>query len=421
MYTLGSLGEARSYLQPEFSLGEEGFTNPGYIPGAANNFQSVTVPMVGLNLDLYGERNQLAVDYMGGGFIYNSDSALDSQFHEMSLMDSFSFRRGSFTVADIFSYTPEPGFGLGGIGVLGGFSSGLSSGLGFSSGTGQVNPMFAPNESILTTGYGADSNTTLAEATYNLSARTSITGMGTYGTLQFGGGTSFINGNNADGMIGVNRTLTARDSIGFAYIYSTFHYVGLPTSFNSQMVDFTYGRKITGRLALQAFGGPSFVTYTSAPGQTSTHTYLSGTVDLSYAFRRSTLGVYIGRYSSGGSGVVPGAETTTVSGNFERQVTRTWMANAYGGFSRNSGFPFSPTSPGVTTVAATAKAPSYNYWFGDLTLTRPISRRVSLYVGYEYQRSSSPVCTSTSCKLAPSLTNQILGVGITYTPRPLQL
>jgi hypothetical protein len=421
MYTLGSVAEMRSYLQPALSLGEEAFTNPGYIPGAQHNFESITVPLGSLALHLYGKRNDFGVNYEGGGFIYNSDPALDSQFHEISLVDSFTFKRATVSVGDIFSYTPEAGFGLGSIGVLGGFSSGVYNGIGLSSGMGTINPMFAPNESILTTGYGAYSNTSLVEAAFSLSKRTSITAMGTYGTLQFGGGSNFINGNNADGMLGLNYTLDARNTIGFAYIYSTFHYVGLPTSFNSQMADFTYGRKITARLALQVYGGPDFVTYTAGAGKTATSTYVSGTADLTYAWKRSTVGLYVGRYSSGGSGVIPGAQTTTIAGNWQRQLNRTVMANFYGGYSLNSGFPFYPGVSTPVLSSSSRKTPNYNFWYGNLTLTHPLTRHLSLYIGYEYQRSSSPTCTSTACTLAPSLTNQIAGVGITYTPRPLAL
>jgi hypothetical protein len=423
MYTLGSMVEVHSFLQPELYLGEEAYTNPGYIPGSSSHFQTTTVPMGRLTLDLFGEHNTFAIDYMGAGFIYNNLPRLDSQSHMMAFMDSYRFRRGMFTVGDYFSYTPSANFGFGGIGVLGGFSSGLGSGVGFSSGigggVGQINPMFATNESILTTGFGGYSNTTLAEAEYELSARTSITAMGTFGTLQFGGGSELLAGNNVDGMFGLNHVLSAKDTIGFAYIYGTFHYVGRSQAFDSQMADFTYGRKITGRLSLQAYGGPEFVTYTSSPGQTLTSTYLSGMVSLSYALKRSTVGGYVGRFSSGGSGVIPGAETTTVSGRWESRVTRTWTANVYGGYSRNSGYAYSPTS--LTTTTTASKRPSYNYWFGDLTLNHPVTRRLSLYIGYEYQRSSSPSCTTASCTLAPSLTNQVIGIGISFLPRPLQL
>jgi hypothetical protein len=424
MYTLGSIAEMHSFLQPVLSIGEEGFTNPGYTAGASKTFQTTTVPMGGLNLDLFGENNTLAIDYMGAGFIYNNIPGLDSQSHMMTFMDSYRFRRAVVTVGDFFSYTPNANFGFAGIGVLGGFGTGLENGLGFAAGVGggvgQVNPMFAPNESILTTGFGGYSNTALAELNYMLSARTSVTAMGTFGTLQFGAGSDFLTGNDADGMLGLNHTLSARDTIGVAYIYSTFHYAGRSQAFNSQMADFTYGRKITGRFSLQVYGGPDFVTYTTSPGQTVTSTYISGTANLSYALQRSTLGMYVGRFSSGGSGVIPGAETTTVSGSWQRQVTRTLTASVYGGFSRNSGYAFSPTSPTAATSSA-SNGRSYDYWFGDVTLNHPISRRISLYFGYEYQRSSAPSCTNASCTLAPSVSNQVVGLGITFMPRPLQL
>jgi hypothetical protein len=422
MYTLGSLAEMHSFLQPELSLGEEGTTNPGYIPGVPNNFQTTTVAMGGADLNLFGERNTLVLNYMGAGFIYNSIPRLDSQSHMMSLMDSYHFRRGMLTVGDFFSYTPNASDGFAGVGVLGGFGSGLYSGVGVSSGiggVGQINPMFATNESILTTGYSGYNNTAIAQVEYMLSPRTSITAMGTFGTLQFGGGSSFLTGNDADGMLGINHNLTARDTIGVTYIYSTFHYAGQSNSFNSQMADFTYGRKITGRLSLEAYGGPELVDYTYAAGRSATSTYLSGMVDVSYALRRSTIGAYVGRFSSGGSGIVPGSEATVASGTWEAQVTRTWTVNVYGGFSKNSGYALSSTS---RTAPTSSNTPSYNYLYGNLTVNHPLTRRLSLHIGYEYQRSLAPSCTvSSSCTIAPTLSNQVVGIGITFLPRPLQL
>lgn len=424
--SVGSIPELHSFLIPEISIGEEAFTNARYIPGAGQrNFETVTVPMGGLSLGLLGKQNQFAVDYLGGGFIYNSVSGLDSSFHELRLADSYHFRRGEFTLEDLFSYTPQAGFGLGGVGVLGGFSSGLTSGLGFvgggfggglGGGGGQINPQFVPNESILSAGYGAYNNTTLAEVSYLVSPRMSIFGMGSYGTLQFGRGSGFINGNDAHGLIGLTRRLTAKDNIGATYVYSTFHYVGLPVSFNSQMADITYGHRITGRLGLEAFGGPELVTYTSA-GTKITRTYLSGTGNLSYLRGRDQLGLYVGRFASGGSGVVPGAETITVSGDWGRQVTRTWTAHAYGGYSRNSGFAFSLTSP-TGTPPPGATAAHYGYWFGNMTLNHPLSRHIRMYIGYEYQHQNSH-CQTGSC--GTGLTNQVLGIGFSFTPSPIQL
>jgi hypothetical protein len=421
--TVGSPLEVHSYLQPELEIGEEAFSNPGYTANnAGGHFKAITVPMGGLSLDLLGRRNEFGAQYLGGGFIDDSNSSLDSQFHEVSLVDRLEFRRGLITVADSFSYTPETNFGFGGAGVLGGFGTGLFSGLGSSQGLGQINPSIGTNESILTTGYGATGNTAVVEGAYLLSPRTSIVGMGAYGTLQFSGSSALLDGNHADGLVGLDHRLSPKDTIGVSYMYGTFHYTGSPIFFDSQRADFRYGRKITGRLGFQVYGGPEFVNYHPTSGSSVNKTYLSGTANLSYLWYRNTLGLYVGRFSSGGSGVVPGAETTTLSGSWGRELTRTWTGALYGGYSRNSGFSLAETPINSTTLpTTTGRNATYNYWFGSLTLIHPLTRHTRLHIGYEYQGSTSNTgpCTKQPC--TGNLTNQVLGVGITFTPGPFQL
>jgi hypothetical protein len=414
LFTLGSLPELHSYVQPVVSIGEIGETNGEATGGTATGFQALTVPTGDLTLQLLGPRNSFSLSYLGGGFIYDTKvpGASDTSFQELSFVDTLQFHRGSLSIADMASYMPEAGFGLGAVGVLGGFGTGLSSGLGFSGGSGQINPMFTPNESVLTTGYGAYSNTTVAQAVYELSGRTSVSAMGSYGTLQFGNTASgLIDGNQVIGLLGLNHMLTAKDTIGIMYDYGAFGYVGSSMSFDSQMLDFTYGRKITGRLSFQAYGGPELVSIRTAPSQTITQTYFSGSAGFSYVWDQNTVSIFVGRYDTGGAGVEYGTETTTLSGNWMRPLSRRTIMNAYLGYSRNSSFLSSGIS-GRTT---------FGYWFGDFQLTRTLSRYLSLNVGYEYQRQdlSSSSCANAAC--AVNLANQVFGIGLTFTPHPLAL
>lgn len=279
-------------------------------------------------------------------------------------------------------------------------------------GAGLVNPMYSPNQSILTSQFGSYNNTAIAQAVYSATARTKISVGGSFGTLQSGSNQAgFISGNNAMGFLGVQHSLTARDTLGLMYDYGAFNYVGLAESFRTQMLNLAYGRKITGRLALQLYGGPELLTYRTSPLASFTSVSASGTGALTYALRRNTLGVFVSRYATGGSGVVAGTNTTIVSGNWTRQLTQRWSGTVYGGYARN-------------TPLATSSVPSagqYTSWFGNAVLTRDIGRYISFYVGYEYERqaTNSGPCTSAFC--AGNLASQILGVGITFKPHPIGL
>ncbi|MGH9404125.1 MAG: hypothetical protein ACRD2P_18735 [Terriglobia bacterium] len=408
LYTLGSAFEGRNYLQTQFSIGEMGTNNPQYGSGSQNQVVLATLPEANFLLVDSSRRNQFSVNYLGGGYIYNNSryTYLDSAFHSLSLADSIQFRRVTVSLTDIFSYLPAAAFGFGGIGGLGGLSSSLYS-LG---GLGQINPSLVPNQSILTNSESSYNNAALLQIEYALTSRTSVTAVGSYGTLQAGSrGTGFLNENDAMGSGGLQHTLTARDSIGVSYYYSTFHYVGIPDSFNSNSVDFDYGRKITGRLALQLYGGPEFISDRMG-AVTHNQTLASGFGTLTYALGRNTFGLSGGRYASGGSGVLAGAASDTIGGNWTRRLSREWSSSLDGGISRNSALAFS-ASP----------ATHYDYGFATISLDRTLGRYASFYLNYSYQRqlTNAGPCTTSFC--AADLARQMFGVGLIFTPRPIGL
>jgi hypothetical protein len=404
---VGSTPELHSYLQPTFTIGELLETSPYDIPGSHNQVYPVTMPMAGVDLKVLHQSNEFSLNYQGGGFIYDNGAAPSTTFHMANVMDSIQFSRATLTFEDVFSYMPEAGFGMPGLGMFGGFGGG-----GFAGAGAAVNPAYTPNESILTGNYGAFNNTALVQGVYELTARTSISAMGGYGLLQFGKGSEgFTDGNTYNGLIGLNHEISERNTIGISYLYSSFDYVGSPVSFNSQAADFTFGRKITGRLALQLYAGPELITYKSSTLPTIQSVYLSGTASLSYSLGRDSFSLYGGRFASGGGGVIAGAETTMASGGWRRELTRTWDSDIMAGYSRNSG---------LLGGVASKTGLEYGYWFGDFTLNHNIGRYVKFYAGYEFQRqTTSGICTSAACGLP--LSNQVLGIGFSYTPRPIAL
>jgi hypothetical protein len=412
LYTLGSALEGRNYLQPEFSIGEMGTNNPEYISNTQSQWVMATLPEVSLLLVHASKRNEIAAGYLGGGFIYNNSrfSSADATFQSLNLSDTVQFRRLTLTLADMFSYLPNGAPAFGGVGGLGGISPSLPGGAGLG-GLGQINPMFASGQSILTNLVGAYNNNALIQAEYALTARTSFTAMGSYGTLQAGNKSAgFLSENSVMGSGGLEHRLNRRDTVGVSYYYSAFHYVGLPQSFSSNSVDLDYGRKITGRLALQLYAGPEVVT--SRFGKTSlTQVLASGYGDLTYARGRNNYSLSGGRYSTGGSGVIAGSDTETIGAGWSRQLTRKWSSYVSGGLVRNSEF----ATPGVLSAI------HYDYWDGGLSLTRVVSRRVSIYLDYSYQRQLTNAGTCTASLCAANLTGQVAGIGLIFTPRPVGL
>lgn len=412
LFTLGSALEGRSYFQPAFSLGEAGETNAYGTPNGKQSVTMITIPMASLSLVHQSRTNELSLGYLGGGFIYDSNLGTSSSFHAFNLTDNVKLRRWNLSFSDIFSYLPSASFGFGGIGIFGGLSAGFFSGASLGGGMGAVNPMYSTNQSILGNALSAYNNTALAQAAYSLTPRTSVSVAGSYGILSSGSGKSgFFNGNNLFGLVGVGHALTARDTIGVTYNYGTFHYTGLQESFQTQMLSFAYGRKLTGRMALQLYGGPDLRTFRTLNGASVSQVNASFSGSLSYERGRNYFSIYGGRYATSGSGVYAGAQTEMVAGSWTRQLTRKWSASLTGGYARNTSF------KALTNAAET----HYGYEFGDLVLDRALGRYVRLTLGYEIQRQATNhgPCTTTFC--AGNLSDQIFGFGLTFTPRPIGL
>lgn len=413
LFTLGSIFGGHNYFQPVLSVAEAGQTNAEeFLPGSNKSLELATMPSVDLSLVHVSSTNELFVSYLGGGIIYNNLLSESTSFHMADLRDSIQFRHLILSFSDSFSYLPNASYGFGGLGLPAGAAAGYMGGFGFSGGLGQINPAFASGQSILTNEYSAFNNTALVQAAYQATGRTSLTFGGIYGTLQGGShGTGFINGNNIYGMAGLSHALTARDTIGVTYTYGTFHYVGLPESFKVQMAQLSYGRKVTGRLSLQLYGGPELMAYTVLGHPARSRIYGSGMGALSYLQGRNTFSLFGGRYATGGSGVLAGSETTTISAGWRRSLTRRWSGAVYSGYSRNS----------VLPVAMTQTGQHYAYWIGNMTANRALSRRVSFYISYEYEHqiNNAGPCGASVC--AVNGDRQLFGVGITFTPRPFGL
>lgn len=402
LYTLGSIPERHNYLQSGFSIGEMGVTNAGYIPGARQSFTTATVPEATFQLISRSRRNAFSAGYLGGGYIYNNNPGLSSSFHSAYASDQIAFRRVKLGITDFFSYLPESPFGFGSFGGLGGLGA-------FQGGLAGINPTFMPNQSILTSQVGTYNNTALVELQYAASARTSVTAVGSYGILHATRKLSgFFSGDMVGGSASVSHSLTPRDSVGVSYQYNTFRYSGFSDTFDSNSINFDYGRKITGRLALQLSAGPELIRNRVA-GINHTETVAAGFGDLTYARSRDRFSVSGGRFASTGSGIFQGADTAEVDGGWTRQITRRVSSSLTSGVARNS------------ALVGAVNSFHYTYWFGGLSLNWALSRYVGFYVNYEYQQqlTNAGPCTTTVC--AGALARQIVGVGFTFTPRPFGL
>jgi hypothetical protein len=401
--TLGSPETRHSYWVPGIQYGGT-IQSKGY--GQANNSGWLMNNYLIGNISLLKawSRSQLAVNYSGGGF-FSTDSALGSgAYQRLALAQDFQWNRLAMQILDQFSYLPESQFGFGagtnlgvpGVGPIGPTIPGMGSG-------------YVPNQSIYTAFGPQYSNAAALQVTYATSRRGSITASGSYGILNYIDPGN-IDNSSTSGTVGYNYELTRQNSIGTFYRFSAYHFSGQPQAFGSNSFNLAFSRKLTGRMALQAYGGPDFTTFrVPVDGQSSKIGANIG-VFLRYAFKDGTLSGNYFHGLTGGSGVFTGSTVDQVRFGASRTLSRVWTGDLNFGYAHNSAI-----------VSSTAANSGYNSWYFGGGVTRPLSRNTILSVAYNASISSSTRsgCTGNSC--SSSQTSNTIIISFQWHTRPFVL
>jgi hypothetical protein len=390
--TLGTSQLRHSYWVPGIQYGnttQSGSSNP------SGNAGWTTTNYVSGNLSLLGAWSHalLAMNYSGGGFFSNDPTQGNGQYHQLASAYEIDQRRWQLLFVDQFSYLPQSSFGFGG-----------SSGLAFPGITGSLSVplpglqnVVVPGQSILAASGPRYSNASAAQWTYEVSRRGSLTIAGVYGFLRFtdagniGSDTEILN-------VGYNYAITRKDFLGGIYRFTAYHYPGQPQALGDHVAQFVYGRRLTGRLALNLTGGPEIVRFRLPVNGSTQSVSGSGTASLVYGFRMTTVRLGYTHGVSSGSGFFTGASTDQINGYWARPLTRAWNANVSFGYAKNRQI---VSINGLTS-------PSYNTWVPSAGLTRALGTKASLSIGYQaqIQTSNVPLCNSPNCGTSFT-TNQI--------------
>ena len=374
--------------------GSDGWNSTSYIAGNLSLLQNWS-------------RSQLTLNYSGGGS-FSSDSTIgNGWFQQFGAVQAFNWERVQLTFLDEFAYLPQAQFGFGS-------GTGLSNpGVGGSLGVGStgLGGQISPGQSIFTAVGPRYTNTFGTQINYILTPRSSITVGGTVSVLRFVDPGN-IESNDYLGNLGYNYQITRLDTIGIVYRYSAFHYLGISQAIGDQLIQAAYGRKITGRLALQLTGGPEF-THLRMPqsigGKTQT-VAASGSASLSYAFAKGSVSANYFHGVTGGSGVFLGATTDQVTGTVSRKLSRVWGGSANIGFARNH------------TLDSSGSVASQNYktFYGGASVGRPIGRNANFTFGYTayFESLNNNVCAGKNC--AGFTTHQI-SIGLSWHAHPFVL
>jgi hypothetical protein len=406
--SLGTIPLAHSYWQPRASLLANVDSNPDYST-ASGDWSTWTTLTAGVDIHHVSGFSDLLLSYTGGGMLSNGGNVENGVIQELALKDKFSFRRSTLSVFEQFAYLPESSFGFSGTaGALLPGSGGLNLGAGFT-----------PGQSLLTPRGQNLSNSSAIEYDYRLTARTSLTVLGSYALLHY-----YEDGladyGDASFQAGYNYQLNHKDTIAVSYLFNAIRYSNENQSINANTIQGVYGRRVTGHLAFQIAVGPQFVSSTipitgsgptSSPTITSTSSlYWALNSSLQYQLRRALITASYNHGVTGGSGVLAGAETDIATGSVSKQVTRTFNLAWTAGYSRNSGF----------TVGTTATGQTYSYWFTGVNVAHPVGRSLDFFVNYQlqYQTNNSNGCVGSGCS-ADLIRNQIaFGMNLHKQPIP---
>jgi hypothetical protein len=401
--TLGSPELRHSYWVPGFEYSNIA-TSTALNQSTASGWNSTSFVAGEVSLLQTWSHSQLSVNYSGGGYFSTDTSQGNGYFHVFGLVQTFEWKRWQLMLLDDSFYLPEAAFGFGvGIDIsVPGVGSGLSGGL-----PGTQNN-YQPNQSIFTSLGTRYSNSFTTQAVYALSPRASIDVAGSYGILRFLKAGN-IDSNDTIFNVGYNYALSSRDTIGVLYRFTAFRYPGNQEALNDHVVQAAYSHKITGRLAVQLFGGPEISTSRALVGSSVSG---SGGATLTYASGSNNLSLIYTHRLSEGSGVQFGSSTDQVQTELDRELSRHWKGNLSFGYARNG----SLGNSGVSQNSGT-----FNSYYIGGGLSRALGRDSKFSLAYAtlIQTSNHAVCAAGTC--STSFTQHQIAAGFNWHTRPFVL
>src|SRR5215475_4286881 len=410
--------QPRSMLLGGIEVSESLDSNLG--SDARPTWRGVTRGLGGLTMQRLWSRYQLAAAYVGGAGFYNANGQGFRQLHDLQAQQTLLWRRGQFNIRDSFSYLPEGSFGFGSYGGEGGFQfglGGLGTGMGvMGTGLGGQFGAFGSQQ------YGSlgqsprYTNVVLGDVVENLTPRSSITAVGSYGFVHFTDSTvGFINSQQAGAQAGYNYALTPKNQIAILYGFQEFHFPGNSgaDSFTSQVAQFMYGHRVSGRMEFVVGAGPQWPRIQDPLIGTTTSLSGSGRVTLRYRFRKATTTLTYDRFDTNGSGFFAGAQSDIVRASLGRPLGRHYQARADVGYAHNKR---------LQDAALGVNANSFDYLFAGFAVHRQFGYNWGAFLAYQWndQILDSSVCTvGQPCNRIS--VRHVLTFGVAWHFRPIRI
>ena len=412
--TIGVASTNHSYWTPHVDLGVTLDTEPP-VGGSGSGLTTWTSLTGGVDLRWMSGRSDMTLGYIGGGVFSNDGSSSNGIVQDLNFVDKLSFRRWALTLIEQAAYTPESAFGSGGFpGVsLPGGEPGLGG--------------LVPGQTIITSEGQRFLNTSLGQVDVYLTPRSSLTFVGGYSLLH-SFNENLLDYGDLIAQAGYNYQVTRKDTLGVSYVFAGFRYDNFDESINTNTLLFSYGRKVTGRLAFRIGAGPEF-TFINTPiipgtgvgtigppsGGSTTNVYWYLATSLQYQMQRTALSATYSHGVAGGSGVFAGSLADTLTGSAARQLSRVSSGTWTVGYSRNTEL----ATSGLPQIQFSNQP--FDYWFTGLNYTRLWGRSLNLNLGYQlqYQNSNASFCTGTGC--GSSFVRNLITFGVGWRKQPIPI
>lgn len=423
-----------SYLQPGATASETADSNP--VSGVGGqSFTSVTRAVGSLTLQRLWSNYDLAIDYFGGAAYYREAGLGWKALQQADIDQKITWKRGELSLRDSFSYLPEGNFGspYGSQGSQGIASLGTSA---FGS--------FWGGSAIGT--YGLNSrimNVSIGDISENLTPKSAVTAAGGYALVHFYGAppqtsqeifpTGLIGSSQISAQIGYNRILTPATQVALVYGYQGFDFTVFGSAFHSNIVQFMYGHRITGRLDFLVAAGPQF-THLVVNGAPDFRIDAAGQIRFRYRFARSSIDLSYQRFLTGGSGIFAGAESDIARFSGQRQLNRVWDAFADIGYAHNKRLEslsllqlLSCVNPGLQNpnglpICPTVNANTYTYGFVGVGVHRAFGHNFHGFASYQFNELSFDNSYCGGLPVCSRIGNRsVITIGLDWTPRPIRL
>jgi hypothetical protein len=363
---LGSLSSLRRVFDPSLQFSQSGQT--GTVAG-----QILSVTSLGGSVDLAKSwrRYHVTAIYSGAETIYQPSYVGISHlpYHRLGLSQEFFLSRWTLRLRDDLQYSWASGFS--------GIFTGGPPEVGQNPLLNSIQPSLVPSETIETGLVRQLSNVVLGEADYDFSRRTTLTFMGSSNMLLFFSH-GYINSHDLHERVGYNYALSAKNNVSLSYDHDRMSFDQTSSRLQTETIQIGFGRKVTGRLAFQAAGGPELLYLYQLGPSSNRQLSWSAFSALTYNLRHNGYSLSYSRSASGGSGVFVGSETDTFMAGATRDLTRFWFVSLNGGYAINK-----------SLARITLFANQFDNWYARAGLNRPIGRQVQFGLNYEFSQQSS--------------------------------